>query len=408
MAETVAQLARRAGLDAHIEQTPGPPLVLASRAGRASFTLLLYHHYDCTPPGPWRAWDHEPFQLAERDGALFGRGVAHGKGPLLAHLHALHTLLEHEGELPCNVVLLAEGEGLSGSAQLGPALAQHRAQLRADACLATAGSRDVNGLPFCYTGCKGLLQVLLRAEAAREALPAGLATIVRNPIWRLVGALASLKGDDEEIKIAGFYDDVAGPSRRDNTTLRQTNLDEAGRLSAWGLPAFLFDMSGPALSQAEVTLPTCNITSVSAGPASDLPLVPTSAQATLDMQLVPEQQPARMFELLQQHLQSRQFTDVEATALPGGYGSAVTDYDHPLVQHLACAGEIVFGSPLQVLPAGSFALPLRLLAEALELPTMSLALARASSAIHGPNEHLPLDDLLQHAAVLMELLRRVG
>ena len=141
-AERVAALMRGHGLLVETIVTPGAPVVIGRRAGRQPFTLLLYHHYDVPPPGSWRAWHHEPFQLAEREAILYGRGVADGKGPLVAQLSALTALIEAEGELPCGVVMVAEGEGLIGSPHLGAVVAEHHALLKADACLASGGEHD--------------------------------------------------------------------------------------------------------------------------------------------------------------------------------------------------------------------------------------------------------------------------
>ncbi len=99
----------------------------------AAFTLLLYHHYDVPPAGPWRAWHHDPFQLAERESKLYGRGVADGKGPLAAQLSAISALIAAEGELPCGVIFVVEGEGLIGSPNLGSVVAEHHKLLKADA-----------------------------------------------------------------------------------------------------------------------------------------------------------------------------------------------------------------------------------------------------------------------------------
>lgn len=123
VAAKVAALMSGCGLEVQTLTTPGAPVVIGRRAGRQPWTLMLYHHYDVPSPGPWRAWHHEPFQLAEREGILYGRGIAAGKGPLVAHLNAIASLIASEGELPCGVVVVAEGEGLIGSPHLGAAIA---------------------------------------------------------------------------------------------------------------------------------------------------------------------------------------------------------------------------------------------------------------------------------------------
>jgi acetylornithine deacetylase/succinyl-diaminopimelate desuccinylase-like protein len=404
VAARVAALMRGHHLQVSTLTTPGAPVVIGRRLGRHPFTLLLYHHYDVPPPGPWRAWHHEPFQMAEREGTLYGRGVADGKGPLAAHLSAIASIIQAEGELPCGVVVVAEGDSLVGSPHLGAAVAGAHDLLRADACLATGGERDSDDRPFCYTGAKGLLQVRLRATGAREALPPGLAASVPNPLWRLLWALGQVKSEQEEILIEGFYDDVEGPSRAENQVLRALIMDEAARKHAWGIPQFLFDLEGAALVRTEATLPTCNVTDLVVEPASDLPLIPVSAAARVDFQLVPRQHPQAVTDQLRAHLTNKGMADVEVERLPGGYPAVHTPFDHPFIQRLCQAGEQLYTAPLPLLPQGPFALPLFFFAEALGVPVAALGCARPDSAVTAPNEHIPLPDLIRHGQLLIDLL----
>jgi acetylornithine deacetylase/succinyl-diaminopimelate desuccinylase-like protein len=403
-ARLVVDMLRHAGLQAKLVQTAGAPVVLGWREGQCATRVLLYHHYDVTPPGPWRAWFHEPFQLAEREQVLYGRGVAHGKGPLVAHLQAIRALLNSAQGLPCGVALVVEGEGLSGSQHLADVVRQYPERLRADGCLSTAGERDITGQPICYSGSKGLLRVLLRVRGAHYALPAGAATSVPNPAWRLTWALNNIKGEDEDIRINGFYDSISGPDRSERDLLRKLRLDEPGRLEAWGIPAFLFNIQGAALTRSEVTLPTCNITSFSVESAAGVQCIPTAASAQLDFQLVPHQQPDAILALLHKHLAERGMSDVEIETLPGMYAPVRSDADQPFIQQILATGEHIMGGMLPTLPLGIFAQPLHLFAAEFGMPVAALALARQNSAIHGPNEQLPLDDLLLHGRALIELL----
>lgn len=403
-AAQVATLMRAHRLDVTTVPTDGAPVVIGRRAGRAPFTLLLYHHYDTAPAGPWRAWNHEPFQLAEREGLLFGRGVAEGKGPLAAHLSAIAALLETEGELPCGVVVLAEGEALVGSPSLPTALAMAGDALAADACLATGGERDTEDRPFCYTGAKGLLQLRLHVDGANQALPPGLATSVANPLWQLLWALGQIKSDQEEVLIEGFYDDVEGPSRTENQSMRQLQMDEETRKRAWQLPRFLFDLENAGLVRTEATLPTCNVTSLVVEPVSDIPLIPTSAAARLDFQLVPSQQPDAIAELLRNHLAAKGLAEIAVEQLPGGYPGVHTAFEHPFIQQLNAAAEELYSAPLPLLPQGPFAQPLSLLAAALNAPVASIGCARPASATAAPNECIALIDLVRHGQLLIELL----
>ncbi len=407
-ASLVADMLRQVGLAVKVVQTKGAPVVLGWKGGRTPFTLLLYHHYDVAPTGPWRAWFHEPFQLAEREGVIYGRGVAHGKGPLVAHMAALRTLLTTEGDLPCGLVMVVEGAGLTGSPELEEIILQHIDLLRADAGLGSNGERDEQKRPFCYSGTKGLLQIELQASGSAHALPPGLAASVINPAWRLIWALGHLKGDDEDIRINGFYDMVEGPTRNENIALRQTKLDETDRKVVWNLPEFLFGMTGISLVRAEVTLPTCNLSSFKVEPDGHLASIPTLATARLDFHLVPAQHPDVIFSLVQEQLIARSCTDIKLTRLPGGYPPARTSPDHRFIQHLVATGIPVYGEPLTLLPSGPFSQPLALFAQHLRIPVGTVALARNDSAILAANEHIPLEDLVRHGQLLIELMVACG
>jgi acetylornithine deacetylase/succinyl-diaminopimelate desuccinylase-like protein len=403
-AEAVAAQLRSIGMHVRVIPTAGAPVVVGQLGGRAARTLLLYHHYDTTSPGPWREWSHEPLQLAERSGIFYARGVVSGKGPLAAHIQSLHSLIRADGGLPCGVTIIAEGHGMSGSQHLDKALATHADTLRADACLASQGERDIHGRPLCYSGTKGHLQVRLHARSGAYPLPASLAPSLRNPLWRLSWALTCIKGDDEDIKIGGFYDNVEGPTRAENTLLRQIEIDEGTRLRAWQRKEFLFGMSGPALVRAEATLPTCNLSAITCDPAGDTARIPAAAEATLDFQLVPNQRPEAIFAQLQAHLIERGFADIAVERLPGGYPPAVTPHDAPFIHMVSTTGTAVYGAPLNMAPAGPLALPLQLFIQRLGLPAASVGVARPDSAIHGPDERIPIEDLARHAQLLGEVL----
>ncbi|NJP06724.1 MAG: M20/M25/M40 family metallo-hydrolase [Chloroflexaceae bacterium] len=408
MARIVANSLRRSGLHTRIIQTPGAPIVLGHLQGQRPETLILYHHYDVAHPGPWSQWSHPPFQMAEREQAIYARGVAHGKGALVAHLYAIKTLLHREGQLPCSVLLVAEGEGLYGSPHLERLIRRHVLNRPVIGCLTTAGERDKYGKPFCYVGSKGLLRVRLSADGAALALPSGLATSVSNPIWQLIWALNSIKGEDEDIRVNGFYDNVNGPDRKDRTILRTIALDEEGRLSAWQIDDFLFGMRGSALVRSEVTLPTCNLSSFTVEPPNMVVSIPTRASACLDFHLVPDQDPDDIVHLLVQHLKDRSPSTIEIERLPGGYRAVRVDHQHPFVQQLLHTAERVYGQSLTVLPFGPFALPLQLVSSQLGIPVAVVGLARHNSAMYGPNEHLPVDDLMQHSQMLIDLMYQYG
>jgi acetylornithine deacetylase/succinyl-diaminopimelate desuccinylase-like protein len=243
----------------------------------------------------------------------------------------------------------------------------------------------------------------LRAGGAHQAIPAGLAASVPNPLWRLVWALAQIKSDQEEVLIPGFYDTIEGPSRAEAHALRGVAVNETARLEAWGLEQFLFGMSRGALIQAEVTLPTCHVTALSVEPPGDQAGVAVGATARLEFQLVPNQLPLEVADLLDAHLIARGLDDVIAERLPGGYPAASSVPDAPFVRLAADVGRHVYGTPLALLPRGPFAQPLCWFEETLGVPVAVVGCARVESGANAPNEHIPLPDLVRHGQHLIDL-----
>src|SRR5882724_4858391 len=215
-AALVASMFERRGFAAEVLPSGGAPVVMAERRGRSRRTLLFYKHYDVQPPEPLEEWDSPPFEPTLRDGRLYGRGVSDDKGHLVARLFAIDALLAAHGELPCTVKFVIEGEEETSSAHLHAFLLAHRERLSADACVWEFGYVDHRDVPLQFAGLRGICYVELAVRTARDDVHSGLGgSILANAAWRLIWALATLKGPDERVRLPGFYDAVLPPTARD-------------------------------------------------------------------------------------------------------------------------------------------------------------------------------------------------
>src|SRR5512141_1730 len=117
-AALVGDMLKMRGFDVRVMDTKGAPVVFGERKGKSDKTLLIYNHYDVQPPEPLELWETPPFEPSLRNGKLYGRGVSDDKGHIVSRLHAIDSILETDGELPCNIKFIVEGEEETASVNL--------------------------------------------------------------------------------------------------------------------------------------------------------------------------------------------------------------------------------------------------------------------------------------------------
>ena len=197
----------------------GMPALYAEVPGAGRRKLLLYQHYDVQPVDPIDLWDSPPFEPVEKDGRIFARGVADDKSDVMARLHALETLKEL-GDLPVTLRFLVEGEEEIGSKTFEKIAHDHAGKLGADGCLWESGtSFDDAGRPTLQFGCRGLLYVQLRVHMLDFDQHSGFASIYPSAAMYMIGALASLRDQDMNVKLEGFYDKVIAPTVADRAMM---------------------------------------------------------------------------------------------------------------------------------------------------------------------------------------------
>jgi len=406
-AELAAGMLKRRGFAVEIHATAGSPVITAERAGRSSRTMLVYNHYDVQPAEPLELWTSPPFAPVIRDGKLFGRGVSDDKGHLTSRLLALDAFLAVNGELPCRVKFVVEGEEEVGSVHLPAFVHEQRARLAADACLWEFGSLDHRGVPMQYAGLRGLTYVELSVETAKVDAHSGIGgSIFPNAAWRLTWALRSIKGNDERIRIPGFYDRVKPPSARDLDLMAALPevADEYKR--RFGVEYFLHGLeSGQALRVAEVFQPTCTIcglTSGYQGPGSKT-VLPARASAKVDFRLVPDQDPAEIRALLRNHLDAEGFADVKIADL-GSEPPGRTDPDHPFLALVCRTAEPVYGTPMQLVPMIGGSGPNHAFLHELNVPVACAGLGYPDTRAHAPDENFVIDLYAKHAKHVVRML----
>jgi acetylornithine deacetylase/succinyl-diaminopimelate desuccinylase-like protein len=407
-AQLVKEMLEKRGFKAEVMATDGAPVVYGERIGRGDKTLLIYNHYDVQPPEPLELWESPPFEPVIRNGKMFGRGVSDDKSHLTSRLFAIDAILKEEGDLPCNIKFVIEGEEETASVHLHDFVTQNLERLKADACIWEFGGVDHRDVPMQYLGLRGICYVELSVESLGTDVHSGLGgSIFPNAAWRLTWALNSLKGPDEKIRIPGFYDDVKAPSGRDRELMEKLPDVEKEYKERYGVKEFIKGLKGGTdLKMEEVFTPTCTIcglTSGYQGPGSKT-VQPAFASAKVDFRLVPDQKPEDILKKLRFHLDAEGFRDIQINYL-GGEAAARTDPDDGFIKIVAQTSEEVYESPMELVPMIGGSGPSYPFVHDLGLPVATMGLGYPDTKAHAPNENIRLDLYLKHAMHMARVIR---
>jgi acetylornithine deacetylase/succinyl-diaminopimelate desuccinylase-like protein len=410
-AALVKSMLEKRGFKAEIMTTDGAPVVFAERKGRNDKTLLIYNHYDVQPPEPLELWESPPFKPEIRNGKMYGRGVSDDKSHLTARLFAIDAILANEGELPCNIKFIIEGEEETASVHLHDFVSKNLDRLKADACIWEFGGVDHRDVPMQYLGLRGICYVELSVESLATDVHSGLGgSILPNAAWRLTWALTSLKGVDERIRIPGFYDDVIPPSDRDRELMNNLPDLEGEYKNRFGVKDFIKGITGGLdLKIEEVFSPTCTIcglTSGYQGPGSKT-VQPAFASAKVDFRLVPNQKPQDILKKLRTHLDAEGFSDVKIDFL-GGEPAARTDPDDPFIKLIVDTATEIYESPMELVPMIGGSGPNYPFVHELGLPVATMGHGYPDTKAHAPNENIRLDLYMKHARHMVRLIKEFG
>lgn len=409
VAALLVSMLERLGFTAEAVPTAGHPMVLARRTEvPGAPTVLLYGHYDVQPPEPLEAWISPPFEPTIRDGRIYARGIGDNKGQHFAQLLALESHLAVHGGLPCNVIVLLEGEEEIGSPRIAAFVASHRERLKADLVITADGPIHESGLPTISYGVRGVASFELRARHARRDLHSGgFGGVAPNPIWTLVHLLATMKNAAGEITIDGLHDAVVLPTALERAAAAALPLDRGALARDIGLDRLDAPEDRPYYDRL-MFHPTLTINGLHGGyggPGSKT-VLPHEAFAKCDIRLVEAQTPADVLAKVAAHV-ARHAPEVEFVAMDG-MSPSKTPMESPFAATIRQAIILARGvEPLEY-PTMGGSLPDYVFTKILGIPAFVVPYANADEANHAPNENLTLDCFLGGIRIGAALLDQLG
>ena len=296
----------------------------------APLTVCLYAHYDICPPTDPSLWTTPPFSPAVREGRIFGGGIADDKAQAFTIIKAAETM-NQLGMNSIRLKVLFEGDEEQYSPGLPLFMSSHKDLLWADLLLGADGEAHETG-PLVALGLKGTVFVRLEVRTAEKDLPNGYSPVAPNAVWRLMEVLHSIRDIHGAILIDGFYDSIEAITPEEDQWLSQIPYDRDRLLQGLRVK-YLMTEDGLDYYRRLYLYPVATIAGIEGGYVGEgvKNVLPRTAWATIDFQIVPNQTCDEIEEKLRRHLSRRGFDDVEMTVLQK-LGHHRVPLDHPYVE----------------------------------------------------------------------------
>jgi acetylornithine deacetylase/succinyl-diaminopimelate desuccinylase-like protein len=408
-ADWVAARIRDAGGEAEAKSwNGGRPLVLgevrASNGADSAPTVLCYAHFDVQPPDPLDLWESPPFELVERDGMLYARGVADDKAHLFMLVEAARQLAS-AGELPVNIRFALDSEEEVGGQSVVEWVASD--ERGADAAIVFDGDLIERGVPTFYTALRGLCYFHVRVRTGERDLHSGLfGGAALNALHALMQTLSAVLPRDGRLpeplrvglaepspeEIAGWSGMTAGEKVLSDVGARPADVAATAEfyVRTWAEPSV--DVHGLA------------------GGSPDLikTVLPVEARANVSIRIAPGQSVGEV---------SQAFERLLRNAAPDGAELDVELASHaepglvsPNAPALSLAKETfesALGSPSVLVRVGG-SIPVVASLAARGIPAIVTGLATKEANAHSPNECFPAEYLALGVEAIRETYRRLG
>lgn len=303
-------------------------LMCGRYATEKTSTLLLFSH--CPPQSDaWARW-----------------------GTFVTRLLTFTLYHEAIGSMPVNIVWVVDTEEYNENDHAASLFVENnRILLQADGCLYDLPSDSSHPAPFLALGTKGMLSVEVGVQTRSHECQSLYGAILPDPAWRLLWALNSLKDRREEILIEGFYDTLVPMGDEEIALLRNMPDDEQALQQRMNVDEFLLQLHSFQLRYTHLLLPTCTVTSMHSGEAIlEMPhTLPSYARASVDIHLVPQQEPEDIFTKLRLHLDTQGFQDIYTKAYVR-QSPQFTSLRNTFAQLVCSTAQTTYGREIPIFP----------------------------------------------------------
>ena len=269
----------------------------------------------------------------------------------VTHLLTFALYSKTIGSIPLNIVWLIDTEEhTEDNTRMSSFVESNRTLFRADGCLYALPPMGSLPAPFLALGTKGVLSIEVGVYTNSSEQHSLHGAILPDAAWRLTWALNSLKDAREDIRIEGFYDTLVPMGDEEIALLRNMADNELALQQRMNVDDFLLHLHGFQLYYTHLLLPTCTVTSIHSGKALEFPhTIPSFAQASLDIHLVPDQEPEDIALKLRAYLDTQGFQDV-STRIRTTRSPQYTSLRHPFTKTVYNSTHALYGENIPTFP----------------------------------------------------------
>ncbi len=437
----ISKILEKRGITPRLLEIPdAPPVVYGEiQTPGATRTVVFYAHYDGQPLD-LKEWATPPWQPVLRDRSMeqdgkvitipetgrfdpewrvYARSASDDKAPIIALATALDAIKAATIPLHSNIKFVFEGEEEAGSPHLGKILAANRDLMKSDIWLICDGPVHQSRRPLLLFGARGVTTVNITVYGSRRELHSGhYGNWAPNPAMMLARLLASMKDDDGRVLVEHFYDGIEPLSSRERRAIAEAPAADKDLMRELWLGRT--ENAGKSLVEL-LNLPSLNIRGMGSARigsgASNV--IPSTATATIDMRLVKGIDHKDAVQRLVAHIRKQGYyivdSEPDAQTLmghpkvvrvvesQGGYNAARTSMDLPISQLVIRTAESAAG-PMVKLPTSGGSVPLYMIEDVTNAPTISVPIVKHDNNQHSYNENLRLKNLWDGIELMAALL----
>ena len=423
--------------------TPNKPPVVYGEVNTpgAKETVVFYAHYDGQPvdSSKWYSGLH-PFKPILYDNAfdkggkqidwpsndnafnpmwrIYGRGASDDKGGVMSIIEAYAAVAALKLQPAVNIKFFFEGEEEAGSTHLEEILNRYKSLLTADMWVICDGPVHQSGKKQVVFGVRGDTHLELTVIGPKRPLHSGhYGNWVPNPAMELSKLLASMKDENGNVTIKGFYDDVVPLTASEKEALAKIPSVDEQMKNELGFRK----SERPTSLNTSLNVPSLNINGIQSAGVGEKSanVIPTKAIASIDLRLVVGNDWKRQQNKVIEHIKSQGFyvTETDPTdqerlthekickvVRSDGYNAQKTSLDNLFAKRISKAVAIASGEDPILMPTLGGSLPLYVFEKVLKTQPVTVPIANHDNNQHAENENIRLKNFFEGIEIFASIM----